>query len=139
MPCYAFHDLDIFRFRVVDVSVRGVLMCVRWWMCVMLDFPTSSKTVSRPSHIPHHLSLLRGLFPLFDTHVFYMGNLVEFYFFLPPPLEPDEVIFDVDIRSPMYFCRNLLLLSNLSCSSFTASIRLKISRRDFWRIFACLF
>jgi len=58
------------------------------------------------------------------------------YFFLP--LAPVEVIFDVDMRSPMYFCKNLLLLSSLSCSSFTASILLNISRRDFWRTLACL-
>ena len=57
------------------------------------------------------------------------------YFFLPPPL---DVIFDVDIRSPMYFCKNLLLLSSLSCSSLTASIRLKISSSDFCKTFACL-
>jgi len=59
------------------------------------------------------------------------------HFFLPP--EPVAVIFDVDIRSPIYFCRNLLLLSSLSCSSLTASIRLKISSRDFCRTFACSF
>ena len=58
------------------------------------------------------------------------------YFFRP--LTPVDVIFDVDIRSPMYFCKNLLLLSSLSCSSFTASIRLNISRSDFWRTLACL-
>jgi len=57
------------------------------------------------------------------------------YFFLPPPL---DVILDVDIKSPMYFCRNLLLLSSLSCSSLTASIRLKISSSDFCRTLACL-
>lgn len=64
-----------------------------------------------------------------------VGTMLR-YFFLP--LAPVEVIFDVDIRSPMYFCKNLLLLSSLSCSSFTASIRLNISRSDFWRTFACL-
>lgn len=49
-----------------------------------------------------------------------------------------EVIFDVDIKSPMYFCRNLLLSSSLSCSSFTASMRLKISSKDCWSNLACL-
>lgn len=49
-----------------------------------------------------------------------------------------EVIFDVDIRSPIYFCRNLLLLSNLSCSSLTASIRWKIMRSDSCNALACL-
>lgn len=61
---------------------------------------------------------------------------VEGYFFRPEV--PVAVILDVDIKSPMYFWRNLLLLSSLSCSSLTASMRLKISRSDFWRIFACL-
>lgn len=48
-----------------------------------------------------------------------------------------EVIFEVDIRSPIYFCKNLLLLSNLSCSSLTASIRWKIMRRDSCNALAC--
>jgi len=59
------------------------------------------------------------------------------HFFLPPA--PVDVILEVDIRSPIYFCRNLLLLSSLSCSSLTASMRLKISKRDSWRTFACWF
>lgn len=42
------------------------------------------------------------------------------------------------IRSPMYFCRNLLLLSSLSCSSLTASMRLNIISNDSCRAFACL-
>ena len=42
----------------------------------------------------------------------------------------DDVILLVVIRSPMYFCRNLLLLSNLSCSSRTASMRLNMVTRD---------
>lgn len=51
-----------------------------------------------------------------------------FHFFLL--LAPVEVILEVDIKSPMYFWRNLLFESSLSCSSFTASMRLKISRRE---------
>lgn len=62
----------------------------------------------------------------------------DLYFFLDVVALVD-VIFEVDIRSPMYFWRNLLLLSSLSCSSLTASIRLKISRSDDWRFFACSF
>lgn len=42
------------------------------------------------------------------------------------------------MRSPMYFCKNLLLLSSLSCSSLTASIRLNIAISDSCRAFACL-
>lgn len=42
------------------------------------------------------------------------------------------------MRSPMYFWRNLLLLSSLSCSSLTASIRLKSRRRDSCSARACL-
>lgn len=38
----------------------------------------------------------------------------------------------------MYFCKNLLLLWSLSCSSRTASIRLKIVRRESCNAFACL-
>ena len=41
-----------------------------------------------------------------------------------------DVILLVVIRSPMYFCRNLLLLSSLSCSSRTASMRLNMVTRD---------
>ena len=48
------------------------------------------------------------------------------------------VILLVLIRSPMYFCKNLLLLSNLSCSSLTASIRSKIINRESCRALACL-
>lgn len=48
------------------------------------------------------------------------------------------VILLVLMRSPMYFCRNLLLLSSLSCSSLTASMRLNIAIRDSWSAFACL-
>lgn len=44
----------------------------------------------------------------------------------------------VVIRSPMYFCKNLLWLSSLSCSSLTASILLKRIRRDSWSALACL-
>jgi len=55
------------------------------------------------------------------------------------PLLGAAVILLVVIRSPMYFCRNLLLLSSLSCSSLTASMRLKMVRRESWRAFACLF
>jgi len=61
-----------------------------------------------------------------------VGEVIErFYFFLL--LAPVDVILEVDIRSPMYFWRNLLLESSLSCSSLTASMRLKISRRESWR------
>ena len=49
-----------------------------------------------------------------------------------------DVIFDVDMRSPIYFCKNLLLLSNLSCSSLTASILWKIRRSDSCNALACL-
>lgn len=63
-------------------------------------------------------------------------NAYASYFFLFP--EPVAVILVVDMRSPMYFWRNLLFESSLSCSSLTASMRLKISRRDSWRSFACL-
>ena len=50
-----------------------------------------------------------------------------FYFFVRLL---DDVILLVVIRSPMYFCRNLLLLSSLSCSSRTASMRLNMVTRD---------
>lgn len=52
------------------------------------------------------------------------------HFFLLPPPAPVAVIFEVDMRSPMYFCKNLLFESSLSCSSLTASMRLKISSKD---------
>lgn len=54
------------------------------------------------------------------------------------PRLPEAVILLVLIKSPMYFCRNLLLLSSLSCSSRTASIRLNIEMRESCRAFACL-
>jgi hypothetical protein len=61
------------------------------------------------------------------------------HFFLPLLLDPVVlVILEVDIRSPMYFCKNLLLLSSLSCSSLTASMRAKISSSDDWSDLACL-
>lgn len=50
----------------------------------------------------------------------------------------DAVILLVVIRSPMYFCRNLLLLSSLSCSSLTASILLKRVTRESCSARACL-
>ena len=50
----------------------------------------------------------------------------------------DEVILLVDIRSPMYFWRNLLWLSSLSCSSLTASILLKMVTRESCNVLACL-
>lgn len=53
-------------------------------------------------------------------------------------LDDVAVILLVLMRSPMYFCRNLLLLSSLSCSSLTASMRLNIMSSDSWRAFACL-
>ena len=53
-------------------------------------------------------------------------------------LRLDDVILLVDIKSPMYFWRNLLWLSSLSCSSFTASIRLKSVTRDSCNALACL-
>ena len=49
-------------------------------------------------------------------------NVYVSYFFLFP--EPVAVILEVDMRSPMYFWRNLLFESSLSCSSLTASMRL---------------
>jgi len=75
---------------------------------------------------------------------------VNFPFLQPPlvagcrgthffPLPPVEVILLVLIRSPMYFCKNLLLLSSLSCSSLTASMRLNMVSRDSWSALACLF
>ena len=51
---------------------------------------------------------------------------------------PDAVILLVVIRSPIYFCKNLLWLSSLSCSSLTASIRLKSVTRESCRALACL-
>ena len=51
---------------------------------------------------------------------------------------PDAVILLVLMRSPMYFCRNLLWESSLSCSSFTASMRLNMFRSDSCRAWACL-
>jgi hypothetical protein len=54
------------------------------------------------------------------------------------PLPRDSVILLVAMRSPMYFWRNLLLLSSLSCSSLTASIRLRIVKRESCSCFACL-
>jgi hypothetical protein len=53
-------------------------------------------------------------------------------------LPPDAVILLVLIRSPMYFWRNLLLLSNLSCSSLTASIRWNMVRSESCKALACL-
>ena len=50
----------------------------------------------------------------------------------------DEVILLVDIRSPMYFCRKRLLLSSLSCSSLTASMRLKSLTSESCSNWACL-
>lgn len=50
----------------------------------------------------------------------------------------EAVILLVLMRSPMYFCKNLLLLSSLSCSSRTASIRLKMSMRESCSALACL-
>ena len=50
----------------------------------------------------------------------------------------DDVILLVDIRSPMYFWRNLLWLSSLSCSSLTASILLKRVTRESCNVLACL-
>lgn len=46
------------------------------------------------------------------------------------PLVFGAVILLVAMRSPIYFCKNLLLLSSLSCSSLTASILWKIVRRE---------
>lgn len=54
------------------------------------------------------------------------------------PRLPVAVIFEVLIRSPIYFCRNLLLLSSLSCSSLTASIRENIMSKESCNAFACL-
>lgn len=50
----------------------------------------------------------------------------------------EAVILLVAMRSPIYFCKNLLLLSSLSCSSLTASIRWKIVKSDSCSAFACL-
>lgn len=60
-----------------------------------------------------------------------------FIYFLPRVLDV-AVILLVLMRSPMYFCKNLLLLSSLSCSSLTASMRLNIATRDSCSAFACL-
>ena len=51
----------------------------------------------------------------------------------------EAVILLVVIRSPIYFCKNLLLLSSLWCSSLTASIRLKSVMRESCNAFACLY
>jgi len=64
-----------------------------------------------------------------------MGGVPSVYFL---PLPPDAVILLVAIKSPMYFWRNLLLLSSLSCSSLTASIRLRMVNRESWSCLACL-
>ncbi len=62
-----------------------------------------------------------------------MGGCLHFL-----PRLPDAVILVVLIRSPMYFCRNLLWLSSLSCSSLTASIRLTIVSSESCSALACL-
>lgn len=49
-----------------------------------------------------------------------------------------EVILPVIIKSPMYFWRNLLWWSNLSCSVLTASIRLTSVCNESWSALACL-
>ena len=53
-------------------------------------------------------------------------------------LVPVVVNLLVVMRSPMYFCRNLLLLSSLSCSSLTASMRSKRMSRESCKALACL-
>ena len=62
-------------------------------------------------------------------------RLVPYFF---PLLLLVAVILLVLIRSPMYFCKNLLLLSSLSCSSRTASIRLKMATSESCNSLACL-
>lgn len=64
------------------------------------------------------------------------SDFVDLHFF--PLLLLVAVILLVLIRSPIYFCRNLLLFSSLSCSSRTASIRLKRAMRDSCNALACL-
>jgi hypothetical protein len=64
-----------------------------------------------------------------------MGLLDDAYFL---PLLLDAVILLVAMRSPMYFWRNLLLLSSLSCSLLTASIRPSMVERESCRALACL-
>ena len=63
-------------------------------------------------------------------------TIVDVFHFLGRLL--GAVILLVLIRSPMYFCRNLLLLSSLLCSSLTASIRWKRANSESWSAFACL-
>lgn len=58
------------------------------------------------------------------------------YFFARPSV---AVILLVLIRSPIYFCKNRLLLSSLSCSSLTLSMRWNIMSRESCRTFDCLF
>lgn len=53
-------------------------------------------------------------------------------------LRLEDVILLVDIKSPIYFWRNLLWLSSLSCSSFTASMRLKSVTKESCNALACL-
>lgn len=60
-----------------------------------------------------------------DCSAHLLGIACHFFLWLE-----DAVILEVLIKSPMYFCKNLLLLSSLSCSSFTASMRLKMVRRE---------
>ncbi len=54
------------------------------------------------------------------------------------PLLPEAVILLVLMRSPMYFCRNLLLLLSLSCSSWTTSIRWTMVSSESCSALACL-
>jgi hypothetical protein len=65
-----------------------------------------------------------------------IGHCVSLDYFLPRL--PEAVILLVLMRSPMYFCRNLLLLLSLSCSSLTASMRLKMVTRESCNALACL-
>ena len=66
--------------------------------------------------------------PFFPAHVHVVHFLLRLL----------DVILLVNIKSPMYFCRNRLWLSSLSCSSLTASIRLKRVTRESCSALACL-
>lgn len=89
----------------------------------------------RPRGKPTRQCILLTLVSLPARHTYGKQNCSLAYFF---PRLPEAVILVVLMRSPMYFCRNLLLLSSLSCSSRTASMRLKMVMRESCKSLACL-
>lgn len=127
MPCHA-------RKPKRHVEKRNE-MATRTARCVRSQISRNHQKYASAMPMPVQITSPHSFIVYTSPYVIPLPSLLSHFF---RPLAPVDVIFDVDIRSPMYFCRNLLLLSSLSCSSFTASMRLKISRRDCWRTFACL-